>query len=165
MQLVDKKIFTMMNPFKYLYNTIKSLVQSAHSTTISDVSSHTNSVLPVIPQNDLIIAMGNEEDTTVERGKAPNFVIVIALHALFKRFGDFETSIDLFEFFEKFGEFLEGLYVLMKCWKEFLWLGEWLWGEDGILADFMNFIEDKAMWINGPCSVFGALGDIWEVGK
>ena len=53
----------------------------------------------------------------------------------------------------------------MKCWKEFLWLGEWLWGEDGILADFMNFIEDKAMWINGPCSVFGALGDIWEVGK
>ena len=68
----------MINPFKYLYNAIKSVVQSAHSTTISDVSSHTNSVLPVIPQNDLIVAMGNEEEdtttsssTTVERAKNP----------------------------------------------------------------------------------------------
>ena len=50
--------------------------------------------------------MGNEKDTTMERGKAPDFVIFIALHELFKRFGDFETSIDIFEFFEKFGEFL-----------------------------------------------------------
>ena len=163
----------MMNPFKFLYDAIKSLIQSAHSTTMSDVSSHTNSVLPVIPQNDLIVAMGNEEDTTVERvTKAPNFVIFIASHELFKRFGDFETFIDLFEFFEKFGEFLEGLYILMKCWKEFLWLGEWLWGGDGILADFMNrteeramWINERAMWINGPCSVFCVLRDVWELGK
>ena len=101
----------MMNPFKYIYNAFKDKFQRSSSTTVSDVVSHTNSVLPVMPQSGLIVAMGDEEDTNVERGKSINV----------------EAVLPWFEGVKRIGDFLQGLCIMLIFCKEFLSFGEWIW--------------------------------------